>query len=544
MSRRPLYRVEIASSLGGIARVDSFVNDTYITHPFASPPNISYPVRVIQALLIRRDMYERNAIHGSSVISSGVVILDNSDGGLDTMLDYAFDGRSLKVYGVNGAVEDLVFSGVIEQVTYNLTELTLQARDVAHLWDVAAQPVKYAGSNVLPNGVEGLPADIKGRPKPIALGAVFNATPPCVNTTRLIYQVSSDPGGLNTASAVFSITVYDKRVALTRGADYVSQADMEATAPAAGAYRLWPAGSMFRLGSTPAGIVTFDLVNPPFGFTPASTGQMSTLLQGVVASAGLSYPSLGLLESTYLSNNPTGGIYTSDERTVLDCRKEIAQGLGIFTMIGWDPKGYGFRIVTSQLQSPTSALVPVTPVTDAPGVLALDESSILSASLMKIVPSGSDRGLPVWRVNVNYAKNYTVMSPTDVAGSVTIADRAFVAREYRTVTSSDAAVLTNYPYAAELNINSLIAYQADAQTECDRLLALFKVRRDMLVLTIPGELARAVPAANGETLFRLAVMSLVTVTHRRFGLSTARKFIVIGIQENFSQDTVELTVWG
>ncbi|WP_328716773.1 hypothetical protein VO226_16100 [Halomonas elongata] len=49
----------------------------------------------------------------------------------------------------------------------------------------------YDGSNVLPDGLEGTEDDIAGEPKPQVWGEVRNATPVQVNTSKLIYQVSS-----------------------------------------------------------------------------------------------------------------------------------------------------------------------------------------------------------------------------------------------------------------------------------------------------------------------------------------------------------------
>jgi hypothetical protein len=64
---------------------------------------------------------------------------------------------------------------------------------------VPLQTTKYAGSNVLPAGREGV-EDLKGKPKPVCLGSVFNIAPPCVNTSKLIYQVND--GAVASISAI------------------------------------------------------------------------------------------------------------------------------------------------------------------------------------------------------------------------------------------------------------------------------------------------------------------------------------------------------
>src|SRR5574340_223539 len=130
--------------------------------------------------------------------------------------------------------------------SFSWKEIAIRIKNRQLELNTPIQTTKYAGTNSLPDGLEGV-SDIQGKSKPLLFGQCKNITPVLVNTSRLIYQVND--GAIITTNAA----VYDNGVALTKGADYASQADMETNAPAAGAFRLWLAGGYFRLGSTPAG---------------------------------------------------------------------------------------------------------------------------------------------------------------------------------------------------------------------------------------------------------------------------------------------------
>jgi len=77
------------------------------------------------------------------------------------------------------------------QVTSEKVIITL--RDRALDLQVPWQANKYAGDNTLPDGVEGVAGDLKGKPKPRCLGVVKNVPAPCVNTSKPIYQVNDGP---------------------------------------------------------------------------------------------------------------------------------------------------------------------------------------------------------------------------------------------------------------------------------------------------------------------------------------------------------------
>lgn len=199
------------SSIPGTKTLRYTSGRRFITGPSEVPANTIYDPRVIQPALMRRDMFGAGTTTGRSDTGVGELILANGDGGLDDLLDYGLDGRSITIrYGD----EDAAYPGgfitllvaTMEQVEVGVETVRVKIRDKQSDLDVPIQSTKYAGNNVLPDGLEGTD-DLQGKPKPLLFGKVRNIRPPLVNTSRLIYQIND--------GAIESVEdVYDRGVSL------------------------------------------------------------------------------------------------------------------------------------------------------------------------------------------------------------------------------------------------------------------------------------------------------------------------------------------
>lgn len=482
--------------------------------------------------LIERSMYMGGGTRGGIDIAGGKITLNN-EGRLDYLFPYAFDGRRFYLWDYNKKTRVFGlahFFGYIEQTTFSGKEINFQARDSNHIFDAPFMTARYAGTNVLPAGVEGTAGDIKGQVKPMVIGIVKNVTPVCVNTSKQIYQLDGQRGFLTG----WALTVYDKRAALTAGAVYTSQADMEANAPTAGQYRVWPAGGMFRTNAAHS-FLTCDVTNPAdlsIGTTHCEAHSILYFL------GGFALISLSLVLNNGLSSNPDCGIYLTTDVTRLQAMNEIAQGVNAsiqFLISRPSETMTDSAYICSNLTEPTAL-----PYTAKAQALAVGESEIFS--IERVVPSDPEMGIPVKRVNVRYAKNYTVQNPTDLAG-VALADQAFAGEEYRTASAS-ASITSVWPLAPEVTIDSLIVNEADAQAVADRLIALYSVRRDVFQVRIPAILGRDIPSVDDGLLHRLHPQSQVRITYPRFGLDAGKTFLVIGMVEDIAGDYIDLTLWG
>jgi hypothetical protein len=163
--------------------------------------------------------------------------------------------------------------------------------------------------------------------------------------------------------------------------------------------------------------------------------------------------------------------------------------------------------------------------------LEISETSVLS--IARRVTSDASRGIPVWRVNLSYRKNWTLQNNAELSGASAV-DIAFTAQEYRTVQWEDATVKHLYPLAPELNVVTLIDTEAAAQAEADRLGTLHGVQREMYQISVPLD----------DDTINVDLNNVVQLTHSAYGLSGGKLFAVLGYQIDAKTETVSMTLWG
>lgn len=478
--------------------------------PPGVPAHVWYEPRIVQPASMRRDCFSRGATGGASQVGYGELIVGNVDGGLDAWPTYGFDARAIEI--LLGEMSPMqppswttVLRGTMEQPRFGLDSIAIRLRDRQAELDLPALPNRYRGSNELPEGLDGTAADLAGRPIPGAWGRAYNVPAPLVNTSRLIYQC----GGT-------AVAAYDRGAALTRGADYADQAAMEATAPAAAQYRVWPAGGYARLGSIPAGQVTFDIEQgaAPANRTAAQVAQAILTGPGGIASGDIVAADVAALDA---ANAGEIGLWLDADT---DCRAALDQVLAsVGAWWGCDRLGQ-FRM--ARIDAPQAAAA----------VATLDDTVI--DDIERVPTSDDGNGLPAWRVTLRYSRKWLTQE-SDLAGSVSDARRAELREPWQTVVAEDPAVKTAHPLAADLAFDSLLADTAAAQAEADRKLALHKVRRDRY------EVACRIDAALAETLDLGAVVLLQIP---RYDLADGKPMRVIGIQADLRAALYRLTLWG
>ncbi len=187
----------------------------FVTGPAETPANTYYDGVLKQPAALSRALFADGKTSGRSKVGFGDLVLHNPNGNLDGLKDYGFSGRDVTIRrGLVGAAYPsgftTLFSGTMEQPVFSRDEITIKLRDNQQDLLVPLQPVKYTGTNTLPSGVEGVAGDLLGKPKPVCYGTVQNVPAPCVNTSKLIFQVND--------RAVTSIpAVYDQGIALAPG---------------------------------------------------------------------------------------------------------------------------------------------------------------------------------------------------------------------------------------------------------------------------------------------------------------------------------------
>ncbi len=175
------------------------------TKPTDTPPNQAFWDQMKDPGRVKRTMFADGTTMGRGKIASGDLVLSNKDGTFDGWRNYGFDGRTWTLYyGLDTAAFPsgfvVMFVGEVDQAEWDLDSFRLKFRDKQARVEVPLQTTKYAGDNALPAGLEGVAGDLKGKPKPLLYGKVRNIAPPCVNTSKQIYQPSSL--ALNSVDAV------------------------------------------------------------------------------------------------------------------------------------------------------------------------------------------------------------------------------------------------------------------------------------------------------------------------------------------------------
>ncbi len=495
-----VYLVELtAANASGALSVFRFGTGGYATRPSDNPANAFFEPRMEKVPQVLRSMYREGQTSGAGQIGFGVLDLVNPDGGLDHLLEYGFDGWPCRIWcGEDSqpfSTFTLCLEGAAEQPVLDETHVRIHLRDASQALDVPVQDTRYAGDNVLPDGVEGVESDIKGQPKPVLFGHVLNMAPVCVNTAMLVYQVNDGP--------VETITVYDRRSPLVLAGDVPDVAALMAATGIAGEYTTCLAEGLFRLHGLPVGQVTADVEQ--------ADETLAEVITALASRAGVAVSSADAAALGVALPGPVG--YLVDrEITVAAALAEVTGGIGAYAV----PDATGV-LRMGLLTAPSG-----------PAVAEIVESQVLG--IRRMVPRDTDRGIPAREVVVSYARCWHTMTRDQLA-AIAEADIALVGQQYRKAVASDSTVLDQYPLASVIERTTVLAEAADAEATAARLQALYGVRRDMYELTIADA-----PA--------LDLGDVVDLVHPRYGLVNGKLFRVLSIETQEQPDRLRLIVWG
>ncbi len=506
---------------GAVGRLDAATTPGLTTAPGDTPPDHVVPPTLISPGNIERHLFQSGTTRGRSEVGFGAVVLNNADGALDPVVDWGFDGRTIALRrGTVGAAYPsgfpLVWVGVMDQAEVDWRRVTLRVRDrQAQVIDRPLQSVLYGGTNQLPNGIDGTPEDLQGRPKPLMFGRVRNAAVPVVNTAKLVYQLSSE------ALAAID-AVYDRGAALGRGSNRSSVSSLLAANPATGTFD-WvladSAGAFIRLGSAPAGQITVDAVAGETAADRTVAAIQRRILErvGNLQPADIDAASFAALIAAAPAEV---GLYTGIEPIPTgDALDLLAGSIGAW----WTVTRLGaFRV--GRLSDP--ALIPPVGRIEAWQVLAGE------GGITRIATADPGGGIPVWRIQVRYDRNWAPTQEAGLAG-IALSRIAWLREEYRTVINDSAAVLTAHPRGVELSIDTVLTAKADAEAEAVRLRTLYGQRRDWLAVPLASAHARAFDLGD-----------VVELAVPRYGLGLGKRCLVLGLIEDFEREQTTLHLWG
>ncbi|WP_395454791.1 hypothetical protein ACHMW5_13755 [Azospirillum melinis] len=484
------------------------------------------------AATVARSVWQSESEYGAGKLDLAEIDVENIDGWLDWLVTnaatYGFSGRLLLLpdattdYGY----ATVLATGVIEGAAFSWDRVTFRWRDqIAYLLDKAAQSVKFAGSNSLPAGLEGVD-DIKDQWKPEWWGTNYNVQLVCVNTSKGIWQASVR--GMQTISAV-----YDKGAALTAGGTFstISDVQNDAVKPSAGQWKWYTGtdGTYVRLGSTPAGEITAD------GSEGANSAArtIAQIWKRMLAVWGISTISNSDVTAADTAQSGEAGIWlgTSEEQRRDAINKVLSSG-GFVT---WLDAGGTWRI--ARVEEPSGSGVVTFKVLRNGTPAQASDGDILEWEWEN---PGDGTASPAYSVALTYARNWLVQSKDSLAGvslaaTGTTHGLQFLTEETRQVKQEDSTTLTNAPLARQTNEDTLFIDQTVTSTEASRRLAQRKKggpRRARMKVKFGPTTAAAVD-----------LMKIVTIQLPRFGMSSGRAALVTGITPDWSNQTADLYLY-
>jgi hypothetical protein len=498
---------------------DAEVVCRFSTYGFDAGGGVYYEPRVAQPGKLIRSV-SIGQIGGRQAVSYGEIALAAIDGGIDYLADYYFDAREavLRVGRVGQSFDSfqIIMRAQIEAVSVEREVVSIRLRDRAVTLERPFSTAKYAGTNELPDGLEGTADDIKDRQKPFIGGRVALMEPVQCNTAQLIYQIN-----MYRVDAV--LNVFDSGVYLSRELDdyrSVTELQDEDFAPTSGYYRVYsgPEGTFVKLGSSPAGTVSCSVVE---SWTRNSAAE---LIRRAIEYASYFSPNStapsdswdwhhwDLLALDEANASPLG-IVLEDGETTASVLDRICESVGAFW--GFDALGK-LRVV--RIDEPA----------------ATPDLTLMGQEMTEAdrTPEGQ---MPFWSVTVQSDRNYITQDKNSMAGIVPAARAEWFASEYRKSNVNDDTIRTTRLLAQEGDYTSLLAGIGPAQVEAQRRLDLFSVRRDVGTITVPD------PGQYGDAL---DIGKTVSIVLPRLGYNTGRNMLVIGIQTDWGRDQATVTLWG
>lgn len=514
------YLVEISClDANDVARTLYLSSGGYTTTPADTPPNQYYEPRISDIGPFTQNIFAAGYTTGSTAdVGYGSIALSNADGALDEWLDYAFDGRTcvikrLPIHTASYNTATTIFTGTIERLDAEnaWSGFRLRVYDNRLLLDRPLQTNVYAGTTNSAGATAEGTVDLRDSPKPLAYGKVYQIPAVQVNAYDHIYQVNDGP--------VVSISVYDGAVPLITGSDYATLALLQAASVSGGTYATCLSLGLFKLGSSPSKVITADVVEA----ATTSTRYAGSIVRRILEKAGVDQQRVDAASADAVDADAPYecGIWLNDTTNAIDAISAVLASVG-----GWMVPNHLGVFTFGRMDEPeTTAESTIDYETD----IILTDGGDISIT----ANPDTDGGLPAWRVIVSYARVYQTQDGASVHGCVDDDFRGFVAKELRETKVESAAVRTRHPLSTEMRIETALTSITDAVSEAARRLTMYSVRRDLIHISIPA--ADAAAKILGST---------TKLTLPRFGYEAGRQMVVIGREDDLTNERVKLVLWG
>lgn len=471
------------------------VNNLPVTLRFSSGPHIEnsnfYEPRLKQPALFQNKLnssiYTRSISSGNSF---GEIVLINIDDDLAYLKDHAFDGREFRLRLKQGNNIRSILTGIVENITFSGKDVRFKIRDKVTSLDNNHPYNTYLGNNVLPNGLEGVETDLKGRIKPKCYGKVKQVPCVLVNTAKLIYQVHDGSG-------VEITEVYDRGVLITKHDHYIDIESFMTDDIPTGKYGTYL--GYFKLGAQPSGTVTANVSS-----TNNSLGGVLNKLALEIGLSGAEAPEVGDV-----------GMYIDTETTSFDIINELYSSCGLFWYVDLPENKLKYK--TREIPSTVS--------------LEFDDNAIIDVSL-NYTGVGSN-GLPFKKFKLKYDRVYVVQN--DLAASVSAELKAKLAVDYREEVYDNTVTATRHLLSEELTLISYFSDKTVASSVVNSIGEKITNKLESVTITLRLE---------EELDFNQYLGSAVKITSRRLGYNNSKVFQLVGFNIDSRLNKVQLFLLG
>jgi hypothetical protein len=544
VTSRLVFRLVVPTGSAGSTSTVYVSTRGFRTASTDTPASTYVQERVAKAGGFARSLFSGGALGGLIKPNYGVLVLNNEDGGLDTVASYAGGGGTVTCWwGADGAAFPAgytqVYSATIASVIVDMQTVTIRQQD---RFEQLARPIvtaTFAGSG----GLEG--SDTAARKKQLVLGSPGLVPLVLIDKALQVYYVQANATDLDTLAGLTEFgVVFEGGVPITRGVPYTFSGELFSAAeePAPGTFRLWSGYTGFsvgpvtfgslasarsytkgplyvRLGGVPVGELRFGAVGrlQNLARVPSREWRFSDLCNRA-----------GLSDVEPATMAPMQGVvadFTAGNR-LIDGDQTYAQVMGdrcqaLLGAAGFDRLDRFFCLTLTDPESGSDAS-------------AFTFTADNSRDFTRLPPPGYER--PVWQVNVRAGRSW----PCTVFSGASAEMQDVLTREghYVRFRGHSSTVRRRYPNAmsVDLTIDGHDMPDEDSQADfVDRFGALFGTRRDLMSLRCLQ--------FDADTL-TLDLHDKVTLTLARLGYDAGEMMRIVGIELDLDAQQIKFTLWG
>jgi len=499
----------------------------FTTDASATPPWQYFDGRIAGEIELNQQLGSTVLPRKRSVSSWGKITASNVDNALAGWQYESWDGRKIIIRsGTDPAQYSLwtiVFAGQTDGIEISSGNVLLSLRDKSRLLDVLLP------RDTIPDVNTGLGVN------PVSIGLLSNITPVLIDANNLDYTAGHAQGVLS--------AVYDQGIALDQGLvagnDAPGSGDWDATGDSSGIRG-------FHLNIQPAGMLTCDI-----GQDISQSLDLGNHWNAVVKMVNLWDGVAGPLTSADISQELLDNINGGN-----DIQLPAVQQMF--------PSQDRYQLFVDR-PTPLSDLIDMH-VAGVSGAWWMDQSGLLFAR--RIVDPGSVASVAVvddsvigGSVSASYAgiknavtrlgvrTNFTVQSDSDVAGAVSIVDRARLSREFSIVESGTASDAGAVPDSIPTTLSSI----STGQLEVDYMHSLVGTQRWTMRVPLttlsPANIADVI-TVESDTQDVIGIGTVkdaagLTITNELGQPAIGgRNFLVTGIRSQLIAGIAELELWG